>query len=87
MEELLGRAVMSVKGRDQGKIYVVIEEIDRYFIRVCDGDKKPYSQPKRKNRNHVSLIPEVEAKLTLESLNTNADDRIRDFLKCHMKEV
>ncbi|MFB0917891.1 MAG: KOW domain-containing RNA-binding protein [Clostridiaceae bacterium] len=86
MEELLGRAVMSVKGRDQGRKYVVVKIIDKYFILVADGDKKTWSEPKRKNRNHVVLMPEVSERLTLENFSTNADDRISEFLKCHIKE-
>ena len=87
MDDLKGCLVKSVKGRDKGKHYVVAEIIDRYFVYVSDGDQKPLASPKRKNRKHIAEetgAPRMSMDFTDDS---QGDDRIKNFLKCHEKEV
>lgn len=87
MDELKGSLVESVKGRDKGKRYVVTAIIDRYFLLVADGERKTLAHPKRKNRRHVVPL-ENAAKLAMDwTDDTQGDDRIRNFLTCHEKEV
>lgn len=87
MEELTGLLVESVKGRDKGKRYVVIRDLDRYFSLVADGSKKTLESPKRKNRKHLRPVPAAERLPMDWTDDTLSDDRIRTFLKCHEKEV
>lgn len=87
MEELTGLVVESIKGRDAGKRYVVIRELDRYFCLVADGSKKTLGSPKRKNRRHIRPVPGPERLAMDWTDDTLSDDRIRCFLKCHQKEV
>lgn len=87
MEDLIGRPAVSVKGRDKGKAYVVVSIIDEYFVRVADGSKKTLSQPKRKNKMHIAVNRDLE-KLSMDwTDDKQGDDRIRNYLKCHEKEV
>lgn len=87
MAELTGLLVESVKGRDKGKRYVVIQDLDRYFSLVADGSKKTLAAPKRKNRKHIKPVPYPDG-ITMDwTEDTLSDDRIRSFLKCHEKEV
>ncbi|GEM_PF-3336672 len=83
MEDLRGRAVVSVRGRDKGKVYIVTSVIDDYFVTVSDGKKKPFTAPKRKNRVHLEVL-ETDSKVSFDS--KDPDDTIRSFLKCHIKE-
>lgn len=86
MEELLGRMVVSTKGRDKGKRYVVIEIIDSYFVRVADGTKKLVSAGKRKNKHHIALT-ECTDKITMDWTDSRqGDDRIDKFLSIANKE-
>lgn len=83
MENLKGRRVISKKGRDLGKAYLILEEIDAYFLYVTDGDKHPSSAPKRKNRKHVQL---VDDNIQLEEMDQATNERIRVYLKESLKE-
>ncbi len=87
MEELTGLLVESVKGRDKGRRYVVIKDLDRYFSLVADGSKHTLESPKRKNRRHISRVPGTDKFPMDWTDDTLGDDRIRSFLKCHEKEV
>lgn len=87
MEDLKGHLAVSVKGRDKGKAYVVVEIIDEFFVKVCDGTQKSLLHPKRKHRKHL-LVTAVSEKLTMDwTDDKQGDDRIRNYLKCHEKEV
>lgn len=87
MEDLKGHLAVSVKGRDKGKAYVVVEIIDEFFVKVSDGTKKSLSNPKRKHRKHLA-VDKIPEKLTMDwTDDKQGDDRIRNYLKCHEKEV
>lgn len=63
-----GEVVVSMAGRDKGKMYVVLSlEGDRY-VRVADGLVRTARKPKRKNVRHLAGLgrakPEVIARLS-----------------------
>ncbi|PKK39683.1 hypothetical protein ABB02_01023 [Clostridiaceae bacterium JG1575] len=87
MDDFKGRLVRSVKGRDQGHCYVVIEELDAYFVRVADGRKKTVASPKRKNRIHLRPEGPMEPMSLAFSDEQRADEAIRTFINTHAKEV
>lgn len=87
MEDLKGRLAVSVKGRDKGKTYVVVDIIDEFFVKVSDGTKKSLTNPKRKHHKHLA-VDQALPKLTMDwTDDKQGDDRIRNYLKCHEKEV
>ena len=87
MDDRLGRLAVSVMGRDKGKAYVVVAIIDELFVYVSDGAKKPLDRPKRKHKKHIALDP-ATPKLAMDwTDDKQGDDRIRNYLKCHEKEV
>jgi ribosomal protein L14E/L6E/L27E len=47
-----GEIVYSTKGRDAGRIYVVVD-ICEGFVYICNGELRPLEKPKRKNITHV----------------------------------
>jgi|LSQX01.1.fsa_nt_gb ribosomal protein L14E/L6E/L27E len=54
MNEIMPKdVVLSVSGRDKGRIFAVID-VDEKYVYICDGKERPLSRPKRKNRRHVS---------------------------------
>lgn len=77
--------VVSVKGRDEGKLYIVTSIIDNYFVYVSDGKKKPYENPKRKNRIHLKVIDAGDS--LKDTMGRTPNERIRTILECHYKEV
>ncbi len=52
----VGRIVVSKAGRDQGRRFVVLEEIDRDFVLVADGKLRTMERPKR-NAESTSSPP------------------------------
>jgi len=48
-----GIAAISRAGRDKGRVYVVLCELDADFVTVCDGRLRPLERPKKKRRKHL----------------------------------
>ena len=42
-----GCVVKSLAGRDAGRMFVVIREIDADFVLISDGDTRPLDRPKK----------------------------------------
>ncbi|MGM0420135.1 MAG: hypothetical protein ACQEQG_03990 [Bacillota bacterium] len=52
-----GRLVISLAGRDKGKLYIVIAHNEKdNFLRLSDGKKHPIDDPKKKNFKHVKQL-------------------------------
>lgn len=49
----LGRVVISLRGRDSGKLGVVVGQINDKFVLIADGDKRKFDKPKKKNVLHL----------------------------------
>ncbi|MFA6666898.1 MAG: KOW domain-containing RNA-binding protein [Bacilli bacterium] len=52
----LGRVVKSIKGRDQGKTYIIWKVLDKDFILVVDGNKRLIASPKKKRIKHIEYL-------------------------------
>lgn len=48
-----GRVAVSLAGRDEGRRFVVIEEIDEKYVFIADGKLRGVDRPKRKKRMHL----------------------------------
>jgi ribosomal protein L14E/L6E/L27E len=48
-----GQLVRSLAGRDKGKHYLVLRELDPVYVLLTDGRSRPVSRPKKKNRAHL----------------------------------
>ena len=55
----VGSLVVSVKGRDKDRIYLVSNIIDENFVIVVDGNFKLLANPKKKRIKHISISSEV----------------------------
>lgn len=53
-----GSVVVSLTGHDRGRTYLVIAS-DPAFLFLTDGDKRPFSKPKKKRRRHVKAIGRI----------------------------
>lgn len=60
-----GNLVISKKGRDKGKLFVVLYMVGADFAFLCDGDLRKVSRPKKKKCLHLAstayAAPEVAA--------------------------
>jgi ribosomal protein L14E/L6E/L27E len=51
-----GQLVRNLRGRDAGKLAVIIGIEDERFVLIADGDKRKFDQPKKKNLLHLELL-------------------------------
>ncbi len=52
-----GSAVISKKGRDKGRVFVVLYWLGTDFVMLCDGDLRKVARPKKKKCLHVTALP------------------------------
>ena len=71
-----GQVVRSIKGRDKGRIQLVIDLLDESHVLVVDGKKRKVENPKKKKIKHLQKSNTV---LKLDSCVNNS--QIRKMLK------
>lgn len=66
MELVKGQIVLSRRGRDVTKAYMVLEAGDERVL-LCDGQKRTLAAPKPKNPRHIQPTNTVLAQSDVES--------------------
>ncbi|NLL70032.1 MAG: RNA-binding protein [Epulopiscium sp.] len=78
----IGQVVYSKMGRDQGKVFVVVE-IDEEYVYLADGKLRKIENPKKKKIKHIqitnNILGNLREKITKGMKVSNAD--IRKSLK------
>ena len=59
-----GSVVLSKKGRDKGRVFVVLYILGADYVMICDGDLRKVDHPKKKKRLHLSSLPVMLPELT-----------------------
>ena len=79
----VGSIVRSLAGRDQGRLFVVIQELDSDFVTVANGKLRGMDRLKKKRRKHLkptgSVVQELRDRLA--AGETVEDHEIRSWLK------
>lgn len=52
----IGDLVLSRKGRDQKRNFMVVEIIDESYVMIADGKLRPLTKPKKKKIKHLEYI-------------------------------
>jgi len=79
---LEGSVVISQKGRDKGRVFVVLYLVDADFVMLCDGDTRKQDRLKKKRRKHLRALPaQLPEILSLRSAGTCKDADIRKALE------
>lgn len=68
---LVGKVVLSGKGHDAGKRFLVIREDDTY-VYLCDGRTRRIENPKKKKKKHVEICEERILGEVVEKLQAGA---------------
>lgn len=55
----MGRLALSTAGRDKGRIFMILDIIDKQYVYIVDGDLRTKESPKKKKLKHLKLYPEV----------------------------
>ena len=85
----VGTLVISRQGRDRGRYYVVLRQIDDRFVLVSDGERHPVGRPKRKNVRHLQAIPSsppLALQLTRGGGRAGYDEMIKGHLQRFISE-
>ena len=53
-EIIRGSVVLSKKGRDKGRVFVVLYILGADYVMICDGDLRTKDHPKKKKRLHLT---------------------------------
>ena len=79
----VGAIVISKMGRDQGRSFVVVQEIDEDFVMLADGKLRTMDRLKKKRRKHLKTTGIVieEMKARLENGQTVENHEVRSWLK------
>ena len=79
----VGAIVISKMGRDQGRSFVVVQEIDDDFVMLADGKLRTMDRLKKKRRKHLKTTGIVvqELKARLENGQTVENHEVRSWLK------
>ena len=62
MEIAKSDIVQSIAGRDQGKLFYVIET-DCAYVLIANGKDRKMEKPKRKKLKHVRKVPRTETRV------------------------
>lgn len=52
-----GRVVIAKKGRDKGRLFMVLCQVDADYLLMVNGGTRKLEKPKRKRLKHVATIP------------------------------
>jgi large subunit ribosomal protein L14e len=55
----IGRLAISTAGRDKGKIFMILDIIDKQYVYIVDGSLRTKDRAKKKKLKHLKLCPEV----------------------------
>ena len=80
--------VKSTAGRDQGKLFYVIDEDPVYLI-LANGKDRTLDKPKRKKRRHVQKVLRSETRVAAKILSGDKvlNSELRRDLAFHVKEM
>lgn len=79
----VGDVVVSRMGRDEGRSFVVIEEVDSDFVLLADGRLRTMDHLKKKRRKHLKTTGIVveELRQRLSKGETVENHEVRSWLK------
>lgn len=81
--DLIGKVVLSKKGRDKNNLYVVKDILNKDYLVLINGSTKTVQMPKKKNLKHIDVLDDVddEIKESIISKDRGTDLKIKRFLK------
>jgi len=56
-KDLLGRVVLAKAGRDKGKLFVVVGQLDHEYVLIANGTNRSIDKPKKKKLKHLDIKP------------------------------
>ena len=67
----VGAVVLSTAGRDEGRCFVALQQLDEQYMLISDGRTHKVEHPKKKKLKHLKLVreplPEIVERLSSDS--------------------
>jgi len=86
----IGQLIKVLRGKDEERYAIVIEVLDERFVKIADGRKRKFDQPKKKNVLHLELLPFIsqEVAISLQESGKVTNAKLRYFIEkyAHGKE-
>lgn len=75
----LGSVVISIQGRDKGKLFLVVDIVDEEYVRLLDGKLRKLGNEKLKKTKHIKPVfkelPDVTDRLSRGEYLNDSDIR------------
>lgn len=86
----IGQLIKVLRGKDEERYAIVIEVLDERFVKIADGKKRKFDEPKKKNVLHLELLPVIcqEVAISLQQSGKVTNAKLRYFIEkyAHGKE-
>lgn len=82
----VGQFVQSLRGRDSGRIAIIIAIEDERFVWIADGNKRKFDRPKKKNIKHLILYDEISDEVVTSLLQSGRVTNGKLRFLCQRKE-
>lgn len=69
-----GAVVRSTKGRDAGRLFLIVGELDDPYVLIADGDLRRLGKPKKKKIKHLA-----QTGVTLELIKEKLENQKKVF--------
>ena len=85
----IGSIVISKAGRDQGRLFLVVGEVDENFVMVANGALRKMDRQKKKRRRHLKPTGTVvqAVKERLADGRRIEDHELRDWLSAEEEKL
>jgi large subunit ribosomal protein L14e len=79
MPAQIGQLIKVLRGKDEERYAIVIEVLDERFVKIADGNKRKFDQPKKKNVLHLELLPIIcqEVAISLQESGNVTNAKLR----------
>ena len=81
-EAKIGQIVLSLAGRDKGRIMIVSSVLDSQHVAVVDGKYRKMRSPKKKKLKHLQLTKKIAGNFVkkVQDGETPTDEEVKKFL-------
>lgn len=71
----IGQVVKSKAGRDKGRLFVILDIVDDFYVLLVDGRLRKLESPKKKNIKHLGIynhtIDDISEKKAKKEINNS----------------
>lgn len=74
---MTGQIVLSVAGRDKGKIFLSVDTVSENYLLLADGRTRKLVKPKKKKLKHIKVMSNTTYAIP------DSDKKLQELLKAY----